>query len=182
MIGEKMEGAWYESLRIEGLQVGEEESFRKEWDMKTVEKGRRRECPVEALEEMMKEEKWKNVRAKIVRVERENKNRSRKFYNIEEDRERINEEEQEREVIVISSSEEEEKEVMKIASSDEEIEEITLSSGEEEDQSLQRKAERCQLCRSFGCRGAETARQCQKCGYLTLKCLVAKHQRWCKTH
>ena len=182
MIGEKMEGAWYESLRLEGLQVGEEESFREEWETKTVAKGRRRECPVEVLEEMMKEEKWKNVRAKVVRVERENKNRGRKFYTMEESRERINEEEEEKEVIDISSSEEEEKEVIDIVSSNEEIEEINLSSGEEEEQGLQRKAVRCQWCRSYGCRGAETARQCQKCGYLTLKCLVAKHQRWCKTH
>ena len=172
-----------------------------EWESRTAAKGKRKECPVDILEEMMREEKWKNIRAKVVKEDREIKNRGEKFYKMEEVGERVNEKVEEEEVITISSS-------------DEEIEDIILSSGEEEETRVrqcqkcryltnsaslfdihqrecktqeeetrvEKKAERCQLCRSYGCRGAETARQCQKCGYLTLKCQSDRHRRWCKTH
>ena len=179
MIGESMGGAWYESLRLEGLQAGEEENFRADWETRSAAKGRRKECPVEILEEMMEEEKWKNVRVKVVKVERENKNKGKKFKKMEEDRVGINEEEEE--IIEISSSEEEDREDIE-AGSDEKIEEIILSSGEEEEFRSKRKAERCIWCKSYGCRGMDTARQCTKCGHLTLRCWVAKHQKWCKTH
>ena len=168
IIGKGMGGAWYESLRIEGLQVAEEEEFCEEWQKRTEAKdaeGRYRECPAEILEKIMGEEKWTNVRVKVVRMERENKNRSGKFQKMKQ----VTEEEEEKEVIVISSSEEE-------------IEEIILSSGEEKEERMEKKAERCQYCGSYGCRGAETARRCIKCGYLTLKCWMHRHQKWCKNH
>ena len=161
-----MEGAWYESLRIEGLQKGEEDCFREEWERRTVERGKLRECPVDVLEEMMMEERWKKVRAKVVREERENKHRGEKFLKMKKN---------------IEGAEDKE-EVITILSSEDEIEVVTLDSEEEEEPSGRGKAERCPWCKSYGCRGADTARKCLKCGYLALKCWADKHQKWCKAH